>query len=64
MKKLLFKINQNFRILTRDKKREPQNIETKGRKFLIDNFYEGIAKFNFNDLCDKKLGSEDYINIS
>ena len=62
--KTTFKINQNFRILTRDKKREPQNIETKGRKFLIDNFYEGIAKFNFDDLCDKKLGSEDYINIA
>ena len=62
--KTTFKINQNFRILTRDKNRETQNIETKGRKFLIDNFYEGIAKFNFNDLCDKKLGSEDYINIA
>jgi len=62
--KTTFRINQNFRILTRDKKREPQNIETKGRKFLIDNFYEGIAKFNFDDLCDKKLGSEDYINIA
>ena len=47
--KTSFKINQNFRILTRDKKREQQNIETKGRKFLIDNFYEGIIKFNFND---------------
>ncbi len=62
--KTSFKINQNFRILTRDKKRKPQNIETKGRKFLIDNFYEGIAKFNFNDLCDKKLSSEDYINLA
>ena len=62
--KTTFRINQNFRILTRDKKREPQNIETKGRKFLIDNFYQGIAKFNFDDLCDKKLGSEDYINIA
>ena len=59
-----FKINQNFRILTRDKKRDLKNIETKGRKFLIHNFYEGIAKFNFDDLCDKKLGSEDYINLS
>ena len=62
--KTTFRINQNFRILTRDKKRKPQNIETKGRKFLIDNFYQGIAKFNFDDLCDKKLGSEDYINIA
>ena len=62
--KTTFKINHNFRILTRDKKREPKNIETKGRNFLIDNFYEGIAKFNFNELCDEKLGSEDYINIA
>ncbi len=62
--KTTFKINQNFRILTKDRKREPQNIVTKGRKFLIENFYEGIAKFNFNDLCDEKLGSEDYINIA
>jgi cell division protein ZapE len=62
--KTSFKIKQNFRILTRDRKREPQNIETKGRKFLIANFYEGIAKFKFSDLCDEKLGSEDYINIA
>ncbi len=62
--KTTFKINQNFRILTKDKKRESQNIETKGRKFLIDNIYEGITKFNFDDLCDKRLGSEDYINIA
>ena len=62
--KTTFIINKNFRILTRDKKREPQNIETKGRKFLIDNFYEGVAKFDFNDLCGEKLGSEDYINIA
>jgi len=62
--KTTFKINQNFRILTRDKKRETQNIVTKGRKFLIYNFYKGIAKFSFDDLCDKKLGSEDYINLA
>ncbi len=62
--KTTFKINQNLRILTRDKKRETKNIETKGRNFLIDNFFEGIAKFNFNELCDEKLGSEDYINIA
>ncbi len=62
--KTTFRINQNFRILTRDKKKETQNIVTKGREFLIDNFYKGIAKFSFDDLCDKKLGSEDYINIA
>ena len=28
------------------------------------NYYEGIAKFDFNQLCDVNLGAEDYIEIS
>ena len=62
--KNLFKINKTFRIMTKNKKIKPQNILTKGREFLINNFYEGIARFKFEDLCYKKLGGEDYINIS
>ena len=31
---------------------------------LIKNFYSGIARFKFKDLCDKYLGAEDYINIA
>ena len=62
--KNMFIINQSFRILTRGKKKETKNIKTKGRKLVINNFYEGIAKFKFNDLCEEKLGSEDYINIA
>ena len=62
--KTTFKIKQNFRILTRDRKRVSQNIVTKGRNFTIANYFEGITKFNFNELCDKNLGSEDYINIA
>ena len=60
----LFMINKNFRELTRDKKKETKKITTKGRDFIIDNFYDGILRFNFKDLCDKNLGAEDYINIS
>ena len=60
----LFMINKNFRELTRDKKKETRKITTKGRDFIIDNFYDGILRFNFKDLCDKNLGAEDYINIS
>ena len=62
--KNLFRINQNFRILTKNKKKETKYISTKGRQFLISNFYDGVARFHFDELCDKKLGSEDYINIS
>ena len=60
----LFTINKNFRELTRDKKKEIKKINTKGRDFIISNFYDGILRFKFSDLCDKNLGAEDYINIS
>ena len=60
----LFIINKNFRELTRDKKKEIKKINTKGRDFVINNFYDGIFRFKFNDLCNKNLGAEDYINIS
>jgi cell division protein ZapE len=62
--KIVFKINKNFRELTKDKKKEEVIITTKGRKFKILNFFQGITRFDFRDLCDVNLGSEDYINIS
>tara|TARA_B100000963_G_scaffold325334_1_gene311502 strand:- start:132 stop:1169 length:1038 start_codon:yes stop_codon:yes gene_type:complete len=62
--KTSFRINQKFRELTKDKTKENKIVTTKGRDFIIENFYSGIAKFRFKDLCDKNLGAEDYINIS
>ena len=62
--KNLFNINQNFRVLTRNLKKEEKLIYTKGRKFKIDNYYEGVARFNFKELCDENLGAEDYLNIA
>ena len=60
----LFMINKSFREFTRNKKRETKIITTKGRDFVINNFYDGISRFKFNDLCDENLGAEDYLNIS
>ena len=60
----LFKINQTFREFTRDKIKEKKKITTKGRNFIIDNFYDGVIRVKFKELCDKNLGSEDYINIA
>ena len=62
--KTLFNINQNFRVLTRNLKIEDKLINTKGRKFKINNFYEGVARFNFKELCDENLGAEDYLNLA
>ena len=60
----LFMINKSFRELTRGKKKEVKKINTKGRDFIIYNFFGGILRFKFNDLCGNNLGAEDYINIS
>ena len=38
-------------------------INVKGRDFIIENFYEGIVRFNFNELCNQNLGAEDYLEI-
>ena len=62
--KTTFKINQNFRELTKGKKKEEKIIETKGRNFEIKNFFNGVSRFKFNELCDAYLGAEDYINIA
>ena len=61
--KTSFRINQKFREFTRNVKKETKIITTKGRDFSIENFYNGVARFKFIDLCDKNLGAEDYINI-
>jgi len=59
-----FKINQLFRKLTKGKKHEIKKLSIKGREFLIKNFFEKIARFDFNELCDRNVGSEDYIEIA
>ena len=61
--KTSFRINKRFRELTRNKKKERKIITTKGRDFIIENYYSGIARFKFEDLCEKNIGPEDYINI-
>ena len=62
--KTYFKINQRFRELTKNKNKEKKLLTIKGREFVIKNFYSGITRFKFKDLCDKNLGAEDYINIA
>jgi len=58
-----FKINKFFRTITKGKKQSSMTLNVKGRDFKIENFYEGVAKFDFNELCDQNLGAEDYLEI-
>ena len=60
----LFKINQIFRKLTKGKKKSKKIINVKGRKFIIQNYFEKVAKFDFDDLFKLNNGAEDYIKLS
>ena len=62
--KTSFKINQIFRQLTKKKINKPIQLKIKGRLFTINSFFEGFARFNFNDLCSVNLGAEDYLIIA
>ena len=58
-----FKINKFFRTISKNKKKSSVLINIKGRDFKIENFYDGIVRFKFNELCDQNLGAEDYLEI-
>ncbi len=58
-----FKMNKFFRIITKKKKNSPKILNIKGRDFEIQNFYEGICRFKFDELCNRNLGAEDYLEI-
>ncbi len=58
-----FKFNKFFRKITKNKTQSLKILEVKGRKLEIKNFYDKVVKFDFKELCDKNLGSEDYLSI-
>jgi cell division protein ZapE len=62
--KTSFKINQLFRGITKNKKKKLIKLVIKGREIIISDFYDGIAKFDFKDLCEANKGAEDYIKIA
>ena len=59
-----FTFNKFFRKVTKNKIKNSKIVEIKGRKFILENFYNGVVKFNFDELCNRNLGSEDYIKIA
>tara|TARA_B100000674_G_scaffold355974_1_gene298866 strand:+ start:500 stop:1546 length:1047 start_codon:yes stop_codon:yes gene_type:complete len=59
-----FKFNKFFRIISKNKDKEKKILDTKGRKLVLENFYSGILKIDFNEIFRKNLGPEDFINIA
>ena len=58
-----FKVNKYFRQITKKIPIKEKVLTIKGRKFNIKNYYDGISRFDFKDLCAKNIGAEDYIKI-
>jgi len=59
-----FKVNKYFRQITKNTSIKEKILTIKGRKFVIKNYYDGISRFDFKDLCAKNIGAEDYIKIA
>ncbi len=59
-----FNANRIFHRLTKNKKKIIKRIFIKGRSIKLNNYYNGIAKFDFDELCGQNVGSEDYIKIA
>ena len=59
-----FKLNKFFRKITKNLSNKEMNLIIKGRKFDIKNYFNGIARFDFKELCSKNIGAEDYIKIA
>ena len=62
--KTSFQISQIFRQLSKGKNNNPVKLNTKGRTLVVSPFFEGLTRFNFNDLCAVNIGAEDYINLA
>ena len=59
-----FKFNKFFREITKNRNKTKKVLEIKGRKLEMESFFDGIVKFDFKELCERNLGSEDYISIA
>ncbi len=59
-----FTFNKFFRKISKNKNKTLKILKVKGRSLVLKNFYEKVVKFEFEELCNKNLGSEDYIEIA
>ncbi len=59
-----FIFNKFFRKITKNKNKTSKILQIKGRNLVLENYYDKIVKFDFEELCNRNLGSEDYIKIA
>jgi len=50
--------------LTGKRPGKSQTLEIKGRKLVVPRASAGVARFGFDELCDRPLGANDYLHIA
>ncbi len=60
----LQKIDQIWQNLTKNQKPAPTLIKNKGREIMVKQATNQIARFSFEDLCEKPLGASDYLKVA
>jgi cell division protein ZapE len=53
----------HFRHLAGVKRGERREIASKGRRIVVREAADGVARFSFEDLCARPLGAGDYLKI-
>lgn len=57
-------VRESFARLSGAAKGQPRDLEVKGRKVHVPEAANGVALFDFDDLCMKPLGALDYLHIA
>jgi cell division protein ZapE len=57
-------LDDHWQRLTGQHPNQPLALEVKGRKLHVPSASMGVARFSFADLCEKPLGSADYLQIA
>ncbi len=43
---------------------EPVEVDVKGRRLVVPEAARGVARFTFDELCDRPLGPNDYLHLA
>jgi cell division protein ZapE len=57
-------LNAHFRHLTGCERGTPRELTVKGRRIVVPEAVDGVARFSFDELCARPLGAGDYLRIA
>jgi cell division protein ZapE len=57
-------LDAHWNRLTGKRPGKPQTLDIKGRKLVVPLASVGVARFSFDELCNRPLGANDYLHIA